>query len=300
MSPLILIDWGTTRMRAFLSDGMKAMARCEGPGTSVLTGSPEGALRQAIQPWLNGSSGARIVMCGMAGSRNGLTEVPYAAVPIDVGTWLRSASARAVHDLNVLIAAGLQGTNPFGAPDVMRGEETQIFGALRRDSSLARGRRLFVLPGTHSKWVEVVDGAITRFQTLLTGELYGLLSDYSTLLRTGPSEGDAGDGFSAGVERSEATKTALQTAVFEARSAQLALGRPRNWAREFLSGLLIGLEIRQMHAAFVPVTEVILIGDPELRLRYRRVLVRYPVTVRELDGDQCAFEGLSVVASGNA
>ena len=283
-------------MRAFLSDGVTASERREGPGIGSLTTAPEVSLRAVIEPWLGAGQTAHVVLCGMAGSRNGVVEVPYVELPTTADRWLGATKSRRARDLELSVAAGLQGTNLLGAPDVMRGEETQIFGALRLEPSLAIGRQLFVLPGTHSKWVEVSDGAITRFQTVLTGELYALLRDHSTLLRARASGGAPEGGFAAGVARSQAATPGLQAALFEARSAQLILGRSRDWALEFLSGLLIGREAGQMSAAFGAVAAVTLIGDSRLRPLYRRVLSGRGVRTRELDGDECAIRGLLTVA----
>jgi len=283
-------------MRAFLSDGVTTGARREGPGIGGLTTAPEVSLRAVIEPWLGAGQGAHVVLCGMAGSRNGVVEVPYVELPATADRWLSGTKSQRAQDLELSVAAGLQGTNLLGAPDVMRGEETQIFGALRLDPSLSTGRQLFVLPGTHSKWVEVSDGAITRFQTVLTGELYALLRDHSTLLRAHASDGGPEDGFAAGLARSQAATPGLQAALFEARSAQLILGRSRDWALEFLSGLLIGCEVSEMSAAFGTIADVTLIGDSRLRPLYRRVLSGRGVRTRELDGDECAVRGLLAVA----
>ena len=131
---------------------------------------------------------------------------------------------------------------------------------------------------------------------MLTGELYALLRDHSTLLRAHASDGGPEDGFAAGLARSQAATPGLQAALFEARSAQLILGRSRDWALEFLSGLLIGCEVCEMSAAFGTIADVTLIGDSRLRPLYRRVLSGRGVRTRELDGDECAVRGLLAVA----
>jgi 2-dehydro-3-deoxygalactonokinase len=123
----------------------------------------------------------------------------------------------------------------------MRGKETQVFGALRLDTSLASGLQVFALPGTHSKWVEVEEGVVRRFRTAITGERT-LLRDHSTLLRASAiadAPDDAQQGFDAGARRAFELKEGLLAAVFEARTQQLLAGRSRARAAGFLSGLRI-------------------------------------------------------------
>jgi 2-dehydro-3-deoxygalactonokinase len=302
MKTLIAIDWGTSRLRALLLNARddSIVARREGPGIGALRQSPIDTLRETLEPWLaTGEPGriepARIVMCGMAGSRNGVVEVPYGATPATVGAWLQAAKAHHAAGLDMIVGAGLRATNLLGVQDVMRGEETQIFGAMRLHASLSEGRQLFVLPGTHSKWVEVQDGAILRFHTVFTGELFALLRDHSTLLKAGPADIDAA-GFDAGVARSGTAGLGIQAMLFEARSAQLVAGRSGKWALEFLSGLLIGSEVAQMREAFGVTSHVTLVGDPELRARYREVFAVHEVRTHELDGEDCVLQGLRVLA----
>lgn len=294
VSRLVALDWGTSRLRAFLLEGRDArvIARRDGPGVGMLRESPAEALQSAIAPWLSDGDALPVVMCGMAGSRNGVVEVPYAATPANAESWGRAAGDYSVAGIRVRVGAGLRTTNLVGAPDVMRGEETQIFGAMRLLPSLATDRRLFVLPGTHSKWVEVEHGAITRFHTVLTGELFALLRQHSTLLKAGPASGAAEDGFAAGVERSLSRTVGLEGALFEARGAQLLSGRSGAWAEEFLSGLLIGREVAEMSRAFAVTTHVTLVGDPGLCARYREVFAVHEIRTHELDGDECVVQGL--------
>ena len=185
------------------------------------------------------------------------------------------------------------------AGDVMRGEETQIFGALRLSPRLADGRHIVVLPGTHSKWVELEDGRIVRFRTALTGETYALLCAHSTLLRAAASADHPDDGlrgFEAGVQRAAELAEGLLVAVFEARVQQLLAGRSRAWASAFLSGLLIAYEIDSVGRTFHSHGEIALIGDPQLAASYRSVLNARGRAAQLLSGDACAIEGLLYLA----
>ena len=294
----VLCDWGGSRLRAFLEvDGVVA-ARAGGPGIALLgQEAPAEVLRRTLAPWRAGNRFERIVLCGMAGSRTGLAEVPYVRAPATAAHWRSEARAVRCGGETIHILPGIQAQNFRDVPDVMRGEETQIFGALALETSLGEGRRMMVLPGTHSKWVEVRDGRIARLQTYFTGELFELLCTQSSLLRLGGALESDEDAFDVGVRN--AARYDLAANLFEARSAQLIEGRTPGWARSLLSGLLIGAEVHSMLAMpSAPRGHVTLIGDPELTDRYLRTLGAYGADAQRLDGDVCALAGLRAAADG--
>ena len=295
----VLGDWGTTRLRLFLVEGGKPAASCEGPGIGALREPPADVLARHLRPWSEEEQHLPVVLCGMAGSRNGLAEAPYAATPIDCATWARAATRLRIGTLDIAIACGLRDDTRPGAPDVMRGEETQIFGALRETPALTTGSHVFVLPGTHSKWAEVDGGFIVRFRTALTGELFALLRDHSMLLRAGDqargSDDDEKAGFETGLERSTQTRQGLLSALFEARTAQLLQQRSAAWARGFLSGLLIDQEISGMIEAYPGIRSVQLVASGQLATLYRRAFERRAIPFRFIDADACALSGLHLI-----
>jgi 2-dehydro-3-deoxygalactonokinase len=293
---IVLGDWGTSRLRLFLVKDAAIQDHLEGPGIGALLENPIDALRRSLAPWLEDTAITRVVLCGMAGSRNGLVEIPYLPAPAELHDWLRDQAQFSAHGIDVAIAPGVSGKNAWGAPDVMRGEETQIFGAMQAEPALAKGRQLLVLPGTHSKWVQLEDGVIAGFTTFITGELFALLRNHSTLLRAGNSQASADGGFDAGLCRGHTCGTGLAAALFETRSAQILTGRSQGWGADFLSGLLIGAEV---HAALEQCPNdqsVTIIGDPQLTALYRRSLRPYRGRTHELDGDRCAIAGLQLLA----
>ncbi len=288
---VVLGDWGTSRLRLGLFDGDRRLNDIQGPGIGALTTPPREVLAEALRPWRERFTIRRVVLCGMAGSRSGVVEAPYAPCPADAGDWARLAAGIAIDGIEVVVAPGVAGERPNGAPDVMRGEEAQIFGAMALDPALAIGEHRLVLPGTHSKWCLVRDGRIVRFQTFLTGELFALLHTRSTLL-LGATRDDAPDtdeAFAAGLSRTEGG--ALLGALFETRSAQLRAGRGGGWAAAFLSGLVIGAEIAEAVAAFAPET-VTLIGAEALTRRYRPALQARGLPAAVMSGEDCALAGL--------
>ena len=285
-------DWGTSRLRLSLFDGGRWLADAEGPGIGALTDSPADTLLGALAPWREEHALRRVVLCGMAGSRNGLVEAPYAPCPVDAATWVREGASLSLDSLTVTIAPGLAGTAPSGAADVMRGEETQVFGALALHPDLARGDHWLVLPGTHSKWCHVRDGRILGFQTFLTGELFALLSTRSSLLLGAARFENADEhaaGFAAGLSR--ARERRLLAGLFETRGAQLRADRSGAWATGFLSGLIIGAEVIDAISTF-GVGAVTLIGAKLLTQRYLPVLEEQLVPAQVLSGEDCALAGL--------
>jgi 2-dehydro-3-deoxygalactonokinase len=281
---VVLGDWGNSRLRLWRMEGGALAERREAPGMSIVADA-----RAALASGLDGWEATRVILCGMAGARNGLREAPYLRCPAGLADWSRQAAELAFESRTLTIAAGMADS---GRPDVMRGEETQVFGAMALDPALSAGEHLFLLPGTHSKWVEVRDGRITRFQTHMTGELFELLSR-STLFSLAASDAaNDGDGFVAGLER--ATEEGELTAtLFEARAGQLVAGESPAWARGFVSGLLIGTEVRaRMHSR---PRAVVMIGEAGLTARYGEALAFHGVNASVLDGEACAVAGLRLL-----
>ena len=288
----VLFDWGSSRLRAFLELGGRIVERRNGPGIGQLEAhAANEALEDVLAPWRDQRRLEKIVLCGMVGSRNGLLEVPYVRAPATAAQWRAGATVVPRAEDTLLILPGVQAQNFRDVADVMRGEEAQIFGALMLEPSLAVARQLLVLPGAHSKWVEVRDGRIARLQTYFTGELYELLSTRSSLLSLGGAPEPDEEAFEIGLRN--AARFDLSANLFETRTAQLIEGRPAGWARALLSGLLIGAEVHSMlalHAAARgPLT---LVGEPALTARYRRALASCRIETRQLDGDECVLAGL--------
>lgn len=302
-SSIVLGDWGTSRLRLFLWRCGGIQERCEGAGIGALRVPALESLHASLVPWRHEHTIGRIYLCGMAGSRNGILEVPYASTPLTASEWVSRAGVLTSRGLTITVAAGVAGSNVLGAPDVMRGEETQVFGAVRLEPALGNGRQVLLLPGTHSKWVQLEQGKLTGFTTFITGELFALLREHSMLLRaaradpaSAPATAQESDGFAAGIERARAADGALSALLFEARAAQLTLGRSASWAAGFLSGVLLGSEIAAALRALPEAHRPCIIGEPGLTARYRHALALHGVAAVELDGNQCALTGLQWLA----
>lgn len=288
----IVGDWGTSRLRLYRVENGVVADRCEGPGLALLAEPPAQALQTLLARWTGNEAPASITLCGMAGARTGLREAAYVACPADHRAWRDAASDFVVGDLQVRIAPGVR----VADRDVMRGEETQIFGLLALHPELMRTAFTAVLPGTHSKWVRVEAGIITDFRTYFTGELYALLTGHSTLLKAGTTGADdrQDSGWRDGLARAERGGELLG-AVFESRAAQLLAGRSDGWARGFLSGLLVGTEIADGRRWSGLAGEIVLIGAPELADRYHKACADRAIDLRQADGERCAIAGLELL-----
>lgn len=283
---LVIGDWGGTRLRLWRLSGGEVTGRREGPGVLAVPDHAE-ILAKAMGDW----RAKRIVLCGMAGARGALRETPYVPCPASAARWVSGAVEFDASGFTLRIAAGISCQDRHGKPDVMRGEETQIFGAIALDPALVHGEHLVVLPGTHSKWVRLKDGLIADFHTFMTGELFALLAGSSLFASATTVESDdEPGGFSAGLVRA-GEASALSSALFEARAAQLVSGLSDGWARGFVSGMLIGAEVSEM----APRGPVVVIGAPDLAARYGEALARRGEQVRRMDSEACAIAGLKLL-----
>ena len=176
---LAAVDWGTSSFRLWLLDAKGAvLAERRGPEGMLVAGT-EGfsAILERYLADAGAAADLRVIVCGMAGARQGWVEAPYVSVPAGIDAILAGAVAAPAAGRDVRILPGLA-QRQADAPDVMRGEETQLAGIL---PLFSQGRHLICMPGTHSKWVEAEDGVIQSFRTWLTGELFSLMSTHSIL-----------------------------------------------------------------------------------------------------------------------
>ena len=285
---LIGVDWGTTACRAYLigANGAVLDRVVDGPGILRIESRAFGAaLRAMIGGWAIAHGPLPILLSGMIGSRQGWIEAPYVPCPAGSHDLVRALAWADEAGLGrIAIVPGLTVERDL-MPDVMRGEETQVLGAL---GPAADGQ--FVLPGTHAKWVEAAGGRIVSFRTFMTGEAYAALKDHTILGRLmQPGEPDAG-AFARGVEEGAALGSAgaLLNRLFAVRTYGLLDRLPATALADYLSGLLVGAEIAEATAALDrPVT---IIASPTLAARYAEALrlVGRPGIVA---GDDCAALG---------
>ena len=294
---VIVGDWGTSRLRLWLRQGKSVIHRRDGPGIAALADSPEKTFLDLVGDWREARpSGA--LLCGMVGSRIGWVEAPYAPCPADPAAVAGKTIRFQADGLPVTLVPGLSCANPLGGPDVMRGEETQIFGALALSPALKTGRHLLVLPGTHNKWTVVEDGRVTGFVTAPVGETFALLKQHSTLAAGGGAQAEgSAEGFRLGLDRIGRHGPArLAHLMFETRSRQLLEGLSSADAMGFLSGLLVGADVAAARDWFGPMEAVTVIGAGALSDLYVQALAKLDVGAAVIDGDAAVLAGLSAIS----
>ncbi|MFC4298734.1 2-dehydro-3-deoxygalactonokinase [Castellaniella hirudinis] len=295
---LLAIDWGTTSLRGVLIGAHGRIVARRALPHGILHVAPDGfasAFEQHFGDWLE-QAPALCLLSGMIGSRQGWQEAPYCPCPAGFDAlcrnlaWLPAVGGVPIAIVPGMSVAPLGGVDTVaGVPDVMRGEEIQVFGALRL---MQRRDGLLVLPGTHSKWVQVQDGVITRFKTFMTGELFALLTRHSILSRTTDVQASLNEtAFVQGVQRGLRDE-ALGHLLFGVRALSLFDTLDPARSSSYLSGLLIGQELRDMRPA--PGDTVALIGNDALALRYRLALAQLSCDT-VVFGDEATWAGHQAV-----
>ena len=315
MQPALLaVDWGTSSLRGALLAADGTVLACHTAPRGLLT-VPAGAwpavFAAEFGAWLAAHPGLPCLLAGMVGSRQGWVEAPYCPCPASladlaahrcvVPLQARPVDAQHTHLAQhaMAIVPGLC-TEAAGIPDVLRGEETQVFGALQLLGLAGADQVTLVLPGTHSKWVTVQRGRITAFATHMTGECYALLRQQSILARTlpaldGNSDSDSAwvaDAFDAGIAQAQSAGGLLHH-VFSVRSLALMQQQGGAALASRLSGLVIGEELR---AQALPAGQaVVLVGGDGLSQRYQRALQQLGVVVQTV-GPEATWCGLAALA----
>lgn len=254
-----------------------------------------GAFAELTREWRSRAPAVPVVAAGMVGSRQGWREVPYVDCPADTVAISRGLLAFDSEVGRIHLVPGVIQRGPL--PNVLRGEETQIVGALASDPALA-AESLVVLPGTHSKWVRVRGGRMTSFDTFMTGELFAVLREHSLLgkpAREVDPNAITADAKAAAFSRGLATaresgSQGVAGRLFSTRSLFLTGELQPAATLDYLSGLLVGEEIRSAVAADRgrPMPAIVLIGDAALCGRYRDAFESFGMLGIRVFGDSAA------------
>jgi 2-dehydro-3-deoxygalactonokinase len=288
----VAVDWGTSNVRAWgiAADGSQTFSAEADKGM--------GRIARADYPAVLGEliagryAEGTIIVCGMAGARQGWVEAPYRETPADLYTLSAGAvsppDSRKGYDVHILPGVCQRAA---GREDVMRGEETQLLGLLHLRPGFSGTA---ILPGTHSKWAEIREGRIVRFSSVMTGELYEVLSEHSVLRhslgveRMGPATEDGiAEGMAAGLAHPEL----LTALAFRTRAAGLLSGKGPDWCSGYLSGLLVGTEIAS-HRDWLDGDAVPLIGSARLARLYGAALNQLGVQGFAIEAADATIAGL--------
>lgn len=299
---LAAVDWGTSSLRVWLLDagGAVLAERRSGEGMQTARDIGFSVVLERMLADIAAPTGLPAIVCGMAGARQGWMEAPYVDVPCTLAEIFGRAVPVGHAGRLIKIVPGLAQRDRKN-PDVIRGEETQIAGAV---GSLGAGRHVLCMPGTHSKWVEVEDGRVLGFGTWMTGELFTVLATHSILSHSigeaakdaAAEEGAFRDGFMRGLEEPDR----LTAVLFGIRAATLLHGLRPAEAAARLSGLLLGAEIAGAQRRYAGAADkVVLVASGVLKTLYADALALAGLTVRTADADEAVRAGLVQAARVN-
>ncbi len=292
----IVADWGSTNIRAFLYlDGKQTAVKKSPEGVTVVRGRDcEGAFDRLTAEWFKQYGPMPFIMAGMVGSINFWGDAAYLDCPVDLGELSgRLTEVKHSNDAyKIRIVPGLCVRDPDNY-NVIRGEETQLAGALTLGPA-----NVYIMPGTHCKWVLADGSKVKSFRTAMTGELHSIMMKYS-LVGLGAGEQEASlDDFKAGLERGYLENNIVPR-LFEIRGANILGAIKPSHVGEFLSGLLIGSEIASMQKLFKftkddgPLT---IIANDFLTSRYKEGLKLAGLECTWLNGDDAFIAGIVPLA----
>ena len=293
----VAVDWGTSSFRLWLIDRAgNVLAERRSNEGMMAAGKPGfAAVLQSHLDAVGAAPALPVIICGMAGARQGWVEAGYVDTPAPLASVLKQAVTVPGQDRDIRILPGIA-QRDRKAPDVMRGEETQLLGALGLD---AAGDALVCMPGTHSKWVSVRGGTVERFATFMTGELFGAVL-HQTILSHAVAGADEAEDFGAfkpavmaAFERPALTANLL----FQVRSGQLLHGGTASSAREKISGTLIGLELAGGLAGEAPKAGITLVASGRLQMLYQLAFDTVGISVRSIGAEEAVRRGLSMAAA---
>jgi len=290
----VAVDWGTSSFRGWLmsangevraeSRGSEGMLHCASSGFAPV-------LRDHLAR-LGARDGTPILICGMAGARQGWAEAPYLKTPTRLDA-LHKGAIRIDAQGDIRILPGLAQARA-DQPDVMRGEETQLLGVTEPDFT-----GLVCIPGTHSKWVKIEAGEVVAFSTYMTGELFSVIAQHSILAHAvepaGSSPAD-GEPFREGLATALAQPAGLTASLFRLRAAQLLGFEQRADGAARLSGLLIGTEIADALQRHGRARSLRLIGAGGLGRLYQAALTAQGFDVTAVDAEEASRRGLGKAA----
>ena len=294
-------DWGTTRLRLYLCSMQgETLDHAEGSGAAEAKGNFPAIFNSLVASWRHDDE-LPAILCGMVGSSIGWQPVPATHCP--VSSQMIAQSIFRIPEHGVYIVPGLSCRNVLDAPDFIRGEETQILGALKLRALLREGRHLLCMPGTHTKWVALDDGRVEHFITAPTGELFALLCKSSVLVHDVPPAmvpaTAMSPAFMRGVEEIKRFPDAgLITRIFECRSRRLSGELTSVDSQSFLSGLLVTTDVKDALALLATHHaggEVTIIGTGQLCELYTQALSVMGCSTTTLSGDEAVRAGLAHV-----
>ncbi len=308
---VITVDWGSSKLQANLckmaSDGqLTVLDSNTGLGINKVAGQFEQELLTVISPWSDQYGPLDILMSGQIGANIGWKETEYLSCPVSPENLAKACLKFQCQNFQgqnfqIYLIPGVSYTKDKDYPEVMRGEELQILGWLQTDYNLQKQRHLVCLPGTHTKWAIVENGKIELFRSAMTGELFDLLSNSSVLIQKAENDYFNQETFLSGVHRIIANSTTndFYHSLFSVRTKQLLAGLAPKDACSYLSGLLIGADVRNAMESYLwdsaKFDKIAIIGAEHISHCFATALKQYDKHCTLYDANQVSIKGYQVV-----
>ena len=289
---LIGVDWGSTRFRAYLLDEAGNLIDSVTSNRGIFRRKRktyEEILFQNCEKWLRWMPEVPILMAGMIGSRNGWIETEYLSCPVSIrNLGANIVKVQGICSHNAYIVPGISSLGSLGLLDVIRGEETQIFGV---PDKLAVNDLMVCVPGTHSKWIKVENSRITHFSTFMTGEMFAAILHCRSILSILDDCATDSDKFMEGVGISQC-EGGLLNHLFSIRSRAVVGRSGSRQNKSYLSGLLIGAEIKSALEIYPDVSDIVVIGAESLIHDYSLAFSGLGISVSSCTSEEAFVKGL--------
>lgn len=292
----VAVDWGTTSFRLWLLSPAGTVLGERRSREGMTTGAADNSFAKILASHLDALKAPAdipVVICGMAGARQGWMEAGYIDLPASLPAIFDGSVKIAGQARDIRILPGLAQRNT-DHPDVMRGEETQLVGAL---SGTTGETQIVCMPGTHSKWVQLSGDKVERFSTFMTGELFDVISTHSVLSHSiASAKGGASPAFLAAVSKAFHAPESLTNLLFTVRSGQLLHGVEAEASSAALSGYLLGAELAGGLALAPDARDICLVATGPLKELYEAAFSVLDIRCQTVDADIAVRRGLFAAA----
>jgi len=298
---IILGDWGTSVCRLYLcrfhQQELSVVARTQGRGIKH-SNDPEARFFELAQAWLDQYGVIPVFLIGTVGADIGWRQAPYVSCPANKQDMLSAAFSFQARNLDFTILPGLSCKNRHELPDIMRGEETQIFGFLSQQSNNSE-EQLICLPGTHTKWALLKAQSIESFVTSPVGELFEVLCHHSVLLSPTTQQSWCTESFTHGIQVGMRKTSNLLHTLFATRAYQIIDKQNNTQAAGYLSGLLVGADVKAAMDDFHLFSQVTVIGSDHICSLYVEALKHIGIATQQFSSEEASLSGLQALASDN-
>jgi len=263
------LDWGTSKLQAYAFDNAGNLLAFQKLAVGVGKASKE-ELENTVAKLAKEWRATKWYASGMIGSDLGWKQVPYIDCPADLYKVAGCLKVVRIAEQNIFLVPGLKCQSVFQLPDVMRGEELEVFGTLIQNSDLEPDF-LVCLPGTHTKWVTCRGKQICMFSTAMSSELYDCLSQNSVLHSLLNSNVEPDISFLQGVEDGASSGKGLTRLLFNVRVKALVQNYSEKQCSAYCRGLLIGHEIADISSQ-LSLNLIVVVGNQALSQLYSEAL----------------------------